>query len=69
MLNVLRFLSIDEQPITATSIAQVHHAVLKSGHEVAIKLNLSYQVVSIVSGALNDAATKKYNLEAWFLAS
>ncbi|KAK7300640.1 hypothetical protein RJT34_11488 [Clitoria ternatea] len=32
------FLSIDEQPIAAASIAQVHHAVLKSGHEVAIKV-------------------------------
>jgi seryl-tRNA synthetase len=26
-------------------------------------------VVSIVSGALNDAAAKKYDLEAWFPAS
>ncbi|XP_019432639.1 PREDICTED: uncharacterized aarF domain-containing protein kinase 1 isoform X2 [Lupinus angustifolius] len=32
------FLSVDEQPIAAASIAQVHHAVLKSGHEVAIKV-------------------------------
>ncbi|KAH1263123.1 putative serine/threonine-protein kinase abkB [Glycine max] len=31
------FLSIDEQPVAAASIAQVHRAVLKSGHEVAIK--------------------------------
>lgn len=29
-------------------------------------LNLPYQVVSIVSGALNDAAAKKLDLEAWF---
>ncbi|CAK8538082.1 unnamed protein product [Lathyrus sativus] len=32
-----KFLSIDERPIGAASIAQVHHAVLKSGQEVAIK--------------------------------
>ncbi|XP_004490790.1 uncharacterized protein [Cicer arietinum] len=32
------FLSIDEQPIGAASIAQVHHAVLKDGQEVAIKV-------------------------------
>jgi len=27
---------------------------------------LPYRVVSIVSGALNDAAAKKYDIEAWF---
>lgn len=29
-------------------------------------LGLPYRVVSIVSGALNNAAAKKYDLEAWF---
>ena len=29
-------------------------------------LGLPYQVVEIVSGALNNAASKKYDLEAWF---
>lgn len=29
-------------------------------------LQLPYKVVNIVSGALNDAAAKKYDLEAWF---
>lgn len=29
-------------------------------------LGLPYQIVSIVSGALNNAASKKYDLEAWF---
>ncbi|PNX91233.1 seryl-tRNA ligase [Trifolium pratense] len=32
-------------------------------------MNIPYQIVSIVSGALNDAAAKKYDLEAWFPAS
>jgi seryl-tRNA synthetase len=31
-------------------------------------LNLPYQVVNIVSGELNNAAAKKYDLEAWFPA-
>ncbi|PNX97707.1 putative aarF domain-containing protein kinase, partial [Trifolium pratense] len=42
-----KFLSIDERPIGAASIAQVHYAVLKSGQEVAIK--------SIVSHGLQNA--------------
>ena len=29
-------------------------------------LKLPYQVVAIVSGALNNAASKKMDLEAWF---
>ena len=29
-------------------------------------LGLPYRVVAIVSGALNNAAAKKYDLEAWF---
>lgn len=29
-------------------------------------LPIPYRVVEIVSGALNDAATRKYDLEAWF---
>lgn len=38
VFHYFRFLSIDEQPIGAASIAQVHHAVLKDGQEVAIKV-------------------------------
>ena len=29
-------------------------------------LGLPYQIVAIVSGALNNAAAQKYDLEAWF---
>ena len=29
-------------------------------------LGIPYRIVSIVSGALNNAAAKKYDLEAWF---
>ncbi|CAL5389880.1 unnamed protein product [Camellia sinensis] len=34
-----------------------------------LKLKLPYQIVAIVSGALNDAVAKKYDLEGWFPAS
>jgi seryl-tRNA synthetase len=30
------------------------------------QLELPYQVINICSGELNDAAAKKYDLEAWF---
>lgn len=33
------------------------------------ELGLPYHVVDIVSGALNDAAARKFDLEAWFPAS
>ncbi|TXG49189.1 hypothetical protein EZV62_025064 [Acer yangbiense] len=32
------FISLDEQPIAAASIAQVHRAILRDNHEVAIKV-------------------------------
>lgn len=40
------------------------------GHSEAFyqSLGFAYRVVSIVSGALNNAAAKKYDLEAWFPA-
>ena len=33
---------------------------------IAEQLGLPYQIVAIVSGALNNAAAKKWDLEAWF---
>ncbi|CDP19877.1 unnamed protein product [Coffea canephora] len=35
---------------------------------ILVSLKIPHQVVEIVSGSLNDAAAKKYDLEAWFLA-
>ncbi|KAF5191081.1 Serine--trna ligase [Thalictrum thalictroides] len=43
--------------------------MITNSEEFYKELNIPYQVVSIVSGALNDAAAKKYDLEAWFPAS
>ncbi|CAH8357585.1 unnamed protein product [Eruca vesicaria subsp. sativa] len=42
---------------------------MKNSEHFYQELNLPYQIVSIVSGALNDAAAKKYDLEAWFPSS
>ncbi|MBA0850327.1 hypothetical protein Goshw_028440 [Gossypium schwendimanii] len=47
----------------------MHEEMIKNSEDFYQMLNLPYQVVVIVSGALNDAAAKKYDLEAWFPAS
>nr|6GIR_A Chain A, Serine--tRNA ligase, cytoplasmic [Arabidopsis thaliana] len=43
--------------------------MMKNSEDFYQALKLPYQIVSIVSGALNDAAAKKYDLEAWFPSS
>ncbi|KAL7959171.1 hypothetical protein V8C34DRAFT_280502 [Trichoderma compactum] len=40
--------------------------MIAASEEFYKSLGLPYQVVAIVSGALNDAASKKLDLEAWF---
>jgi seryl-tRNA synthetase len=40
--------------------------MVKNSEEFMQSLGLPYQLVAIVSGALNDAASKKIDLEAWF---
>lgn len=43
-----------------------HEEMIATSQEFMESLELPYQVINIVSGALNDAAAKKYDLEAWF---
>lgn len=40
----------------------------KTAEEFYQSLGIAYRVVNIVSGELNNAAIKKYDLEAWFPA-
>lgn len=40
--------------------------MIDNSEEFYKSLGLPYRLVSIVSGALNNAAAKKYDLEAWF---
>jgi seryl-tRNA synthetase len=40
--------------------------MLKNSEEFYQSLGIEYRIVNIVSGALNNAAAKKYDLEAWF---
>lgn len=45
---------------------EFHKKMLRVCEEFYQALGLSYQVVLISSGEMNDAASKKYDLEAWF---
>ncbi|KAL8275461.1 hypothetical protein Esti_000673 [Eimeria stiedai] len=45
---------------------EMHEEMIATAEEFYQSLELPYRVVAIVSGALNDAAAKKYDLEAWF---
>jgi seryl-tRNA synthetase len=40
--------------------------MISNSEEFYKSLSIPYRVVAIVSGALNNAAAKKYDLEAWF---
>ena len=40
--------------------------MMATAEEFYKSLGLPYRIVEIVSGALNNAASKKYDLEAWF---
>ena len=40
--------------------------MIRVAEEFYKSLGLPYRVINIVSKALNDAASKKYDLEAWF---
>lgn len=45
---------------------EMFDTLIANSEEFYQSLGLPYQLISIVSGALNNAAAKKYDLEAWF---
>lgn len=44
----------------------MHDEMIGAAQEFYTSLGLPHRTVNIVGGALNDAAAKKYDLEAWF---
>ncbi|MDD5960120.1 MAG: serine--tRNA ligase [Methanobrevibacter wolinii] len=48
---------------------EAHKELLETTEEIYKKLGLPYHIVAIVSSALNDNASIKYDLEAWFPGS
>jgi len=67
IFRVHQFEKVEQFVITTPErSADLHLEMLKIAEEFYQSLGLSYRVISIVSGALNNAAAIKYDLEAWF---
>ncbi len=45
---------------------KLHEELISNAEELFKRLELPYRIVNIASGELNDNASKKYDLEAWF---
>lgn len=72
IFRVHQFEKIEQFVVTSPKDLKSWEAMedmIKYSEEFYDSLKLSYQVVAIVSGKLNNAAAKKLDLEAWFPAS
>lgn len=69
IFRVHQFEKIEQFVITHPEKSwEVHEEMIKAAEEFYQSLQIPYQVVVIVSGALNNAAAKKYDLEGYFPA-
>lgn len=69
IFRVHQFDKVEQFSICEDSIEksdQMQKAMLQVAEEFYQSLDIPYRVVSIVSGALNNAAIRKYDLEGWF---
>lgn len=67
LFRIHQFEKVEQFCITVPEKSwEMHEEMIKISEEFYKSLGLAYQVVTIVSGELNDAAAKKYDLEAWF---
>lgn len=67
LFRVHQFEKVEQFCIVAPEKSkEEHQRMLSVAEEFYQSLGLSYRVVNIVSGALNDAASIKYDLEAYF---
>merc|ERR1712225_222970 len=67
IFRIHQFEKIEQFCITdADSSWEMFDSMIAVSEEFYKSLGVPYRVVAIVSGALNNAASKKYDLEAWF---
>ncbi|CDR40791.1 RHTO0S05e07316g1_1 [Rhodotorula toruloides] len=67
VFRVHQFEKVEQFCITDPSSSwEIFDQMIANSEEFYQSLGLPYQLISIVSGALNNAAAKKYDLEAWF---
>jgi len=67
IFRVHQFEKIEQFTLTAPDKSwEEHDAMIKASEEFYQSLGIPYRTVAIVSGELNNAAAKKYDLEGWF---
>ncbi len=67
IFRVHQFEKVEQFVITEEDKSwEMHEELLKICEEFYQSLNIPYRIVNIISGALNNAAAKKYDLEGWF---
>jgi seryl-tRNA synthetase len=65
--RIHEFQKIEQFVVTSPEKSwEEHEKMIAISEKFYQSLNLPYRVINIVSGALNNAAAKKYDLEAWF---
>lgn len=67
LFRIHQFEKVEQLVLTAPDKSwEMFEEMISVSEEFYQSLELPYRIVSIVSGALNNAAAKKYDLEAWF---
>lgn len=70
IFRVHQFEKIEQLCITEASMSEdMFNQMINNAREFYDNLGLSYRVIAIVSGALNNAASIKYDLEGYFAGS
>ncbi len=66
IFRVHEFRKVEQFVYCAPELSRkMQEEMIKISEEIFKKLGLQYRVISIASGALNDTAAKKYDLEVW----